>query len=134
MEINIEKWDKWANNSKFLFSGINKHRKIAFLINTNENELIIFEKVENGINVSLLNNIEEINEKTADILFEIKEEDVNKILDEDKFSKFTELTAQDEIKIYDLVGVKKLIKEGYEPFLSRIGLNINNNSCSCCCC
>lgn len=132
MEINIEKWNEWANNSKFLFSGINKHRKIAFLINTNEDELIIFKKEENKINVSLLSNIKEVNEKTADILFEIKKEDVNKILDEDNFSKFTELIVKNEIKIYDLVGVKKLIKEGYEAFLSRIGLNINN-SYSCCC-
>ncbi|OWT32596.1 hypothetical protein BGI41_06845 [Methanobrevibacter sp. 87.7] len=135
MEINIEKWNKWANDSKFLFTGINLNRKIAFLIDTNENELIILKKGQNEINVSLLTNVKEVDEKTADILFEIKEEDVEKILNDKNFSKFLELTNKNEIKIYDLAGVKKLIKEGYEAFLSRIGININNTaSSSCCCC
>jgi hypothetical protein len=134
MEIDIKKWKEWANRSSFLFSGINKNRKIGILIDSIEDKLIILTKKEDGIDVSLLNDVEEVDEKTADLILEIKEDDVEKIINDEKFSKFLELTASDEIKMYDLVGIKKLIRSGYEAFLTRIGYNVNNTDTCCCCC
>ena len=35
----------------------------------------------------------------------MKEDDVEKVINDENFSKFLELTASDEIKMYDLVGI-----------------------------
>ncbi|WP_288268538.1 hypothetical protein [uncultured Methanobrevibacter sp.] len=134
MEIDIKKWNDWANRSSFLFSGIKDNRKIGILIDSIEDKLIILTKKENGIDVSLLNDVEEVDDKTADLILEIKEDDVEKVINDENFSKFLELTASDEIKMYDLVGIKKLIRLGYEAFLSRISYNVNNTDTCCCCC
>jgi hypothetical protein len=134
MEIDIKKWNDWANRSSFLFSGIKDNRKIGILIDSIEDKLIILTKKENGIDVSLLNDVEEVDDKTADLILEIKEDDVEKVINDENFSKFLELTASDEIKMYDLVGIKKLIRLGYEAFLSRIGYKVNNTDTCCCCC
>ena len=49
MEIDIKKWNDWANRSSFLFSGIKDNRKIGILIDSIEDKLIILTKKENGI-------------------------------------------------------------------------------------
>lgn len=44
MEIDIKKWNDWANRSSFLFSGIKDNRKIGILIDSIEDKLIILLK------------------------------------------------------------------------------------------
>nr|WP_278944858.1 hypothetical protein [Methanobrevibacter smithii] len=137
MEMNINDWQKWADNSLPLYSGIDNGGKIAFSIDGVEDKLVVFTKNEDSISANLLTNLDdtEIDDKIADLVFEIKPMDVEDIISEDTFSMFLQLNVLNKIKIYPLVDVKTLSKKGYEAFLSKIGANIANSSnCGCCCC
>ena len=136
MEIDINDWQKWANNSLPLYSGIDNGGKIAFSIDGIDDRIVVFTKWGDSISAKLLTNLEdvEIDDKIADLIFEIKPRDVDGIICEDSFGKFLQLNIANKIRLYPLVSIRTLSKKGYEAFLSKIGANIgNNSSCGCCC-
>ncbi|HEX3014676.1 MAG TPA: reductive dehalogenase domain-containing protein [Methanobacterium sp.] len=125
-----EIWNNWAEQNSPLFSGLIDGATIAISMAENQERLILLEKEDMDLNVSI-KNIEELDKPVADLLFVINENDIAKILKDSTSIKFIELLSSGKITVYGLVSQAQLIDKGYMAFLNRLGLSIGGGGCCC---
>ena len=125
-----ELWSNWAEQNSQLFSGLIDCATIAISMAENQERLILLEKENMDLNISI-KNVEELDEPAADLLFIIHEKDIAKILKDNTSIKFIELLSSGKINVYGLVSQLQLMDKGYMAFLNRLGLSIGGGGCCC---
>jgi small nuclear ribonucleoprotein (snRNP)-like protein len=87
-KFNPELWDNWAKKNSSLFAGLVEGAKIAISMTQNNERIVLLEKVDNNVNVSLKDLKEDLEKPIADLMFDIDEKDIGKLLDDNTPLKF----------------------------------------------
>jgi len=128
-KFNPELWDNWAKKNSSLFAGLVEGAKIAISMTQNNERIVLLEKVDNNVNVSLKDLKEDLEKPIADLMFDIDEKDIGKLLDDNTPLKFIDLLSSEKIRVYAFRTQIELMDKGYTGFLNRLGLKIGGESC-----
>ena len=125
--FDINKWNRWVDKSISFFSGLIDGSVIGILKYLNDDKILLLEKKDSEILVET-KNPEDMDCPVADVLFIIKEENIEEILEDKSFVKFIELLSTNEINIFGLRNKLELIDRGYTDFLGKLGLDFGAGS------
>ena len=123
-----ELWNNWAEQNSSLFAGLVDGATIAISMAQNEERLVILEKEDNNLNVSIT-GLEELERPVADLMFIIYEKDMAEILNDFTSVKFIDLLSSGKINVYGLISQVQLMDKGYTAFLNRLGLSLGGGGC-----
>lgn len=124
-----ELWDNWAKQNSSLFAGLIDGATIAITMTQNNEKIVLLEKEGNDINVSIKPQKEELESPIKDLMFDIDEKDMGKLLNDTTSIKFIDLLSSGKIGVYVFKSQPQLIDKGYMGFLNRLGLRIGGGSC-----
>lgn len=128
-------WEKWMEQSSSFFAGLLDGSIIGILIDDSENHIILLEKKDREMLVKIENH-RDMELSVADIIFKIKGDNIEEILEDISFLSFIDLLINQKIKIYRFRSESELIDRGYTGFLGRLGINFGGGNCcsggSCC--
>ena len=127
-KFKVELWDNWAKQHSSMFDDLVDGSAITIAMTENKERLIFLEKENSDLNASI-KAFEKLENSNADLIFVIDEKDMEKILNADDPSKFTELLSSGKIEVYGLKDQLQLSNKGYITFLNNLGLSIGEGSC-----
>jgi epoxyqueuosine reductase QueG len=125
-----ELWSNWAEQNSQMFAGLVNGATIAISMAQNEEKLILLEKADHDLNVSI-KELEELERPVADLMFLIDEKDIKEILNDTASIKFMDMLSSGKIKVYGFISQTQLIDKGYMAFLNRLGLSLGGGGCCC---
>ncbi|MBP2046924.1 4Fe-4S binding protein [Methanobacterium aggregans] len=125
-----ELWSNWAEKNSQMFAGLVNGATIAISMAQNEEKLILLEKADHDLNVSI-KELEELERPVADLMFLIDEKDIKEILNDTASIKFMDMLSSGKIKVYGFISQTQLIDKGYMAFLNRLGLSLGGGGCCC---
>lgn len=124
-------WEKWANSSFEYFNSLAIGSKIAIMLPSTEN-LILLVKEDSKISV-IIDDKNNFEFPYAEIGFKFEDGVVENIFAENNFNSFLKFLNEDKIGLLSFVSENELNRLGYSNFLRKIGFKLKN-SCSCGCC
>jgi hypothetical protein len=95
----------------------------------NNEKIVLLEKEGNEVNVSIKPLKEDLESPLADLMFDIDEKDMGKLLDDATSIKFIALLSSGKIGVYAFRTQIQLMDKGYTGFLNRLGLRIGGGCC-----
>lgn len=126
--LKIELWENWAKENSSLFTGLVDGANIALSMAENEEKIVLLEKENNDLKVSI-NNPKELEQPVADLMFLLDAKDMAGILKDATSIKFIELLSSGKIGIYALRSELQLMNKGYTDFLGRLGFRLGGGGC-----
>ena len=127
-DFDVKLWKKWTDQNISYFSGLLDGSVIGILQGLNEDKILLLEKQDSVMLVET-KNPEYMELPVADMLFIIKEENIEEILEDKSFVKFNELLKTNEINVFGLINQLELIDRGYTDFLGKLGLEFSGENC-----
>jgi epoxyqueuosine reductase len=124
-----ELWDNWAKQNSSLFAGLVDGATMAISMTQNNEKIVLLEKEGNDVNVSVKQLKEELESPLMDLMFDIDEKDMGKLLNDASSIKFIDLVSSGKIGVYAFRTQIQLMDKGYMGFLNRLGLRIGAGGC-----
>jgi len=128
--FDIDLWENWAEENSSLFTGLVNGATVAMAMKENEEQIILLEKVYNGLKVTI-KAPEELERPAADLMFAMDTKDMTNLLKDVTSIKLIELLSSGKVGIYALISQPQLMNKGYTPFLGRLGFRLGSGS-GCC--
>lgn len=128
-KFNPELWDSWTKQNSSLFAGLINGATIAVSMTQNNEKIVLLEKEGNDVKVSVKHLKEELESPLMDLMFDIDEKDMGKLLDNANSIKFVDLLSSGKIGVYAFRTQTQLMGKGYMSFLNKLGLSIGGGGC-----
>lgn len=126
--FDIDLWENWAKENSSLFTGLVNGANVAMAMTENEEQIILLEKSDNDLNVSI-KSPEELERPAADLMFAMDTKDMASLLKDANSIKFIELLSSGKVGIYALISQLELMDKGYRGFLNSLGFRLGDGGC-----
>lgn len=127
-KFKVELWDNWAKQHSFMFDDLIDGSAIAIAMTENKEKLVLLEKENAELNVSI-KPLDELENSNTDLLLAMAEKSIGELLNDPTTAKFTELLSSRKIEVYIFIDQLQLKDKGYMAFLNNLGLSIGGGSC-----